>query len=65
MADIMGGAGLAFYQWKKHGRCSGLSAPGYYAVARQAFESVTMPAGLFEDDPDAEGPGRGDRGGIP
>ncbi len=43
MADIMGWAGLAFYQWKKHGRCAGLSAPGYYAVARQAFESVTIP----------------------
>lgn len=43
MADIMGGAGLAFYQWKKHGRCSGLSAPAYYATARAAFESVTIP----------------------
>ncbi|MCB6177776.1 ribonuclease T2 [Rhodobacter sp. Har01] len=43
MADIMGGAGLAFYQWKKHGRCSGLSPADYYATARQAFESVTIP----------------------
>ncbi|MBP9183163.1 MAG: ribonuclease T2 [Fuscovulum sp.] len=43
MADIMGGAGLAFYQWKKHGRCSGLSAPDYYATARQAFGKVTIP----------------------
>jgi ribonuclease T2 len=43
MADIMGGAGLAFYQWKKHGRCSGLSAPDYYATARQAFGKVAIP----------------------
>lgn len=43
MADIMGGAGLAFYQWKKHGRCSGLSAEGYYRAARQAFDSVVIP----------------------
>jgi len=43
MADIMGGAGLAFHQWKKHGRCSGLSAPGYYATARRAFGSVVIP----------------------
>ncbi len=43
MADIMGGAGLAFYQWKKHGRCSGLSAPDYYATARAAFARVTIP----------------------
>jgi ribonuclease T2 len=43
MADIMGGAGLAFYQWKKHGRCSGLSAQAYYRTARQAFQSVDIP----------------------
>ena len=43
MADIMGGAGLAFYEWKKHGRCSGLSAPDYIDASRRAFQSVTMP----------------------
>ena len=43
MADIMGGAGLAFYQWKKHGRCSGLSPQDYFATARRAFASVTIP----------------------
>lgn len=43
IADIMGGAGLAFYQWKKHGRCSGLSAPGYFDTARQAYRRVTVP----------------------
>jgi len=43
MADIMGSGGLAWYQWKKHGSCSGLSAPAYYALAREAFESVNRP----------------------
>jgi ribonuclease T2 len=43
MADIMGSAGPAFYQWKKHGRCSGLSAKRYFDTARQAFASVTVP----------------------
>jgi ribonuclease T2 len=43
MADIMGGAGLAFYQWKKHGRCSGLSPQGYYQAARQAFDGIEIP----------------------
>ncbi len=43
MADIMGGSGLAFYQWKKHGRCSGLSAAEYYRTIRRAQESVTIP----------------------
>ncbi|WP_374396015.1 ribonuclease T [Tabrizicola sp.] len=48
MADVMGGAGLAFYQWKKHGRCSGLSAPDYYRTAREAFGRVTLPK-VFAD----------------
>jgi ribonuclease T2 len=43
MADIMGGSGLAFYQWKKHGRCSGLSASAYYKAARQAHASIAIP----------------------
>jgi ribonuclease T2 len=43
MADIMGGAGLAFHQWKKHGRCSGLSADSYFQTARQAFDSIAIP----------------------
>jgi len=43
MADVMGGSGYAFYQWKKHGRCSGLSAPAYYAKARKAYASVKIP----------------------
>ena len=43
MADIMGGAGLAFYEWKKHGRCSGLSAKDYFAASRKAYDAVTIP----------------------
>jgi ribonuclease T2 len=48
MADIMGGSGLAFYQWKKHGRCSGLSAPAYFNTARDAFRRVTTPEYLAQ-----------------
>ena len=43
MADIMGGAGLAFYEWKKHGRCSGLSATDYYSTMRKTYNSLTIP----------------------
>jgi ribonuclease T2 len=43
MADIMGGAGLAFYEWKKHGRCSGLEARDYFDVSRRAYKSVVIP----------------------
>ncbi|WP_102108572.1 ribonuclease T2 family protein [Oceaniglobus roseus] len=43
MADIMGDGGAAWYQWKKHGRCAGLSAEAYFALARRAFASVAKP----------------------
>lgn len=48
MADVMGSGGLAWYQWQKHGRCSGLSARGYYQAIRDAAESVEIPA-VFDD----------------
>lgn len=43
MADIMGGAGLAWHEWKEHGRCSGLSSDAYLAAMRKAYASVTIP----------------------
>ncbi|WP_435231131.1 ribonuclease T2 family protein [Pseudopelagicola sp. nBUS_20] len=43
MSDIMGTSGLAWYQWKKHGRCSGLSANSYFDLARRAYNNVTRP----------------------
>lgn len=43
MADIMGTAGLAWHQWKKHGTCAGLSATDYYTLARRAYEQVNRP----------------------
>lgn len=44
MSDIMGTSGLAWYQWKKHGVCSGLSAPDYFALSRRAYDSIVRPA---------------------
>lgn len=52
MADIMGSAGLAWYQWRKHGRCSGLDGRAYLSQARAAFQSIRIPpvlAGLTRD----------------
>ncbi|WP_108484883.1 ribonuclease T2 family protein [Oceaniglobus ichthyenteri] len=43
MADIMGDPGAAWYQWKKHGRCAGLSADDYFATARRAYDNITRP----------------------
>lgn len=44
MVDLMGSASLAFYQWRKHGACSGLSGPGYYHTTRAAADRITVPA---------------------
>ncbi|MGR3539830.1 MAG: ribonuclease T2 family protein [Hasllibacter sp.] len=44
MADVMGTAGLAWHQWRKHGRCSGLSPDDYFALSRLAFERIERPA---------------------
>ncbi|WP_413873747.1 ribonuclease T2 family protein [Albidovulum sp.] len=43
MADIMGSAGLAWYEWKKHGRCSGLAPSDYFALSRRAYERIVIP----------------------
>ncbi|HKK84020.1 MAG TPA: ribonuclease T2 [Roseovarius sp.] len=43
MADIMGTSGLAWYQWKKHGSCTGLSASAYYALSRKAYDRINRP----------------------
>lgn len=43
MADIMGTSGLAWHQWNKHGRCSGLSASAYFALSRDAYGIITRP----------------------
>lgn len=43
MADIMGSSGSAWHQWKKHGRCSGMSAEDYFDSAREAFDNFRKP----------------------
>ncbi len=43
MADIMGTGGLAWHQWKKHGRCAGLSSDDYFALSREAYGRITRP----------------------
>ena len=50
MVDIMGSAGLAWHQWKKHGTCSGLTASDYFAVSRMAYDQVVRPPVLRKLD---------------
>lgn len=56
MADIMGSSGLAWHEWKKHGRCSGLSAEDYFVASRLAYERVQIPDVLAELDRDVKLP---------
>lgn len=42
MADIMGTPGAAWYQWKKHGRCSGLASGTYFAAARRLYDALDL-----------------------
>lgn len=52
MADIMGSSGLAWYQWNKHGTCTGLSASDYYSRSRAAYEAINRPAILRQLESD-------------
>ena len=44
MLDIMPSPKLVIHEYKKHGTCSGFDPAGYYAVSRQLFESIKIPA---------------------
>lgn len=44
--DIMPSEGLVRHQWRKHGTCSGMDADDYFRTVREAYEAVTIPAGI-------------------
>ncbi|MEM6466557.1 MAG: ribonuclease T2 [Pseudomonadota bacterium] len=52
MADIMGSGGLAWHQWKKHGRCTGLTSQDYFALSREAYGNVSRPQVLRQIEED-------------
>jgi len=58
MADVMGSGGLAWYQWRKHGRCAGLHPRDYFALSREAYASVTRPDVFRRLDRDVRLPAR-------
>jgi ribonuclease T2 len=43
MLDIMPSKRLVFYQYRKHGTCSGLGVDGYFKLSRQLYEKVKVP----------------------
>lgn len=58
MADIMGSGGLAWHQWKKHGRCSGLGAQAYLDLSRAAYDAVVRPPVLRKTSKDIKIPAK-------
>ena len=42
-AALFGSSGSAWHQWNKHGSCTGLNPDDYYALAREAYDSITRP----------------------
>lgn len=47
MRGVVGSAGLAWHQWKKHGRCTGLSPRAYFQTTEQAYNRLVLPE-IFE-----------------
>jgi ribonuclease T2 len=43
MLDLMPSPELVYYEWNRHGTCSGLSAPAYFAALRKARAAVKVP----------------------
>lgn len=43
VAGVYPDAGLARYEWRKHGTCSGLSPTDYFAAVRRARDAVAVP----------------------
>ncbi len=50
MEDIMGSAGLAWHEWKTHGRCTGLTSDAYFALMRKAYTALVLPPTLAQVD---------------
>jgi ribonuclease T2 len=46
MLDIMPSKKLVFYEYRKHGTCSGLGVDAYFKLSRQLFEKVKIPPRL-------------------
>ena len=55
--DLYPDDGLARYEWRKHGTCTGLSPTAYFAAVRQARTGIVVPPPLLApDEPQALAP---------
>lgn len=49
-SDLYPDSGLLLHEWRTHGTCSGLAPDAFFALARQAVDSVKIPAELASLD---------------
>lgn len=50
MGDIMPSKGLVIHEYRTHGTCSGLDTAEYFAVSRELYERIHVPADLAAAD---------------
>ena len=50
MADIMPGGGLVIHEYRAHGTCSGLDPERYFAISRELYQRVAVPAPFVHGD---------------
>ncbi|GJD80608.1 ribonuclease [Methylobacterium gregans] len=50
--EVFPSEGLARYEWRKHGTCSGLDPAAYFRATREARAAVTIPEELRGGGPD-------------
>ena len=48
LAPLMPDRGLVFYQWKKHGSCSGLSPDAYFSQLERAGRAIKIPSAYLK-----------------
>ncbi|WP_161141186.1 ribonuclease T2 family protein [Propylenella binzhouense] len=51
VADLIPDPDAAAWQWRKHGRCSGLDRDGYFAALRAAWNRIRIPPALARPAP--------------
>jgi ribonuclease T2 len=44
ISDLMPARQLVYHEWSTHGTCSGLNPPAFFALVRQAYGSIAIPA---------------------
>ena len=56
MADLIPSPPLVFHQWRKHGRCTGMTPETYFATTRRAAERIRIAPSFTPDHTSRQSP---------